>query len=244
MRSVFALLFLLLYGMAGRSFTLNSSTNPNLKGWSSSNIKIYLNPTNCPSNVDVGSLISDAASIWNNLPNSSINISYGGTTANSGGMSDPPVAYCLTNFQSIADIDSVPGAASVDGSSGSITAGIIYLNASAGLANIGNFDRDILKIILAHEIGHLGGLGHSSSTNALMYFDASYKQQFRLSQDDMDGMAYLYPRSDLNVNSLAGCGLITKLPPPNGSEKWILLMVMLFPFELALILKSARNRAS
>ena len=41
MRSVFALLFLLLYGMAGRSFTLNSSTNPNLKGWSSSNIKIY-----------------------------------------------------------------------------------------------------------------------------------------------------------------------------------------------------------
>lgn len=229
---------LFLYSIVSSSFTLNSSTNPNLKGWSNTDVKIYLNPTNCPSSVDVAGLIEDAVAVWNNIPNSSIKVSYGGTTSSTA-MSDPPTAYCETNFQGVVgDEDSVPGAAAVNGSSGRITQGIIILNASSGLANIANIPQDVLKIIMAHEIGHMLGLGHSSSTSALMYYDASYKQQFRLSQDDLDGMAYMYPNSSIDVSSLAGCGLIKRAVPPTNCQNNFLIIFALLPLLIAVILRN------
>ena len=219
------------------SFTLSSSSNPGMQGWASSDVKIYVNTANCPLGVDVVALIEDAASVWNNLPNSSIKVSYGGSTSSTA-MSNPPIVYCETNFSSIADEDFVPGAASSDASSGQITRGIIYLNASTGFANIANFDSETLKIIIAHEMGHLLGLGHSNSSSALMYFDASYKQEFRLSQDDIDGMTYLYPDDNLDASGLVGCGLVTGgFDNDNINMKAFLICLMFIPLMIAMMLR-------
>lgn len=221
------------------AFTLNSSSNPNLQGWANTDIKIYLNPINCPAGVDVAGVISEAVEVWNNIPNSSIKVSYGGSTTSTTS-SNPPTAYCETNFQGVvgADQDAVPGAASADGSSGRITRAVLYLNASGGLANIGHFDRETLKIILAHEIGHILGLGHSSDTSALMYYDASYKQRLSLAQDDIDGMTYLYPQSDINLNSLVGCGLVkSQLKGPSDGELTLWCFLLILPLLMGLFLR-------
>jgi hypothetical protein len=94
----------------------------------------------------------------------------------------------------------------------------------------GGADEDYVPA--AANAGHVLGLGHSQVTNSLMYFDATYKATLGLSQDDMDGMSYLYPRNELSGDKPMGCGLVsavgnTKLPPP--PRPGVLALLMLLP---------------
>lgn len=222
--------------LSSQAFTLNSSTNPNLKGWAGGEVQIFVNTANCPAGVDVIGLTQEAVKIWNNVPTSSIKVSYGGTTTNTGSSTNPPTVYCSTNFASIPggpDPDAVPGAASVSSPGGQIAAGQIFLNATSGDGNVGNFSYTALLIIMAHEIGHLLGLGHSHSTSALMYYDASAKDTYSLSQDDIDGISYLYPSNEFSDNKFAGCGSVgftaPPLPPSASGGAMALFLLMLFP---------------
>ena len=213
-----------------QAFTLNSQTDSNLKGWANSDLQLNINSANCPAGLDVTAIIQDAADVWNNVPDAKIHVSVGQSTAGTS-MSSPPTVYCETNFQTVvgANQNAVPGAAAVVGSTGRVTQGILYLNVSLGQANIANFDGTILRVILAHEIGHILGLGHSSDTTALMYYDASAKTQLSLSQDDMDGISYLYPSNELNGDKIAGCGRVNgpTLPPGTGGVLGALLAILL-----------------
>ncbi|HEY8269938.1 MAG TPA: matrixin family metalloprotease [Pseudobdellovibrionaceae bacterium] len=110
-----------------------------------------------------------------------------------------------------------------------------------GSANISNFDHTVLKIILAHEIGHLLGLGHSASTKALMYYDASAKTSLSLSQDDIDGISYLYPSDEMSSGKYGGCGLVTNVSPPNSNHEILVLLALLLPVLLALGLRQLSN---
>lgn len=224
------------------AFTLNSSTNPNLEGWPGGDVQLLVNTANCPANVDVVGIIKDAVSIWNNVPTSSIKVSYGGTTSSTS-VSSPTTVYCETNFQTVvgADEDFVPGAAAVSTSGGRIAGGILYLNVSAGNANIANFDQTILKVILAHEIGHILGLGHSGSTNSLMYFDASARQKLSLSQDDIDGISYLYPSNELSDSKFAGCGMVQNPSPPKSGGLMMLILFLTIPLFAAVKLRNRFN---
>lgn len=215
---------------AAHSFTLNSSNNPNLKGWANGEITLTLNDSNCPAGIDVAAIVSEAAEIWNNVPTSAVKVRLGDDTTSTTWTSTPTV-YCETNFQALlgADQNAVPGAAAVDGSTGQITRGILFLNASAGAGNIAHFDPTKLKIILAHEIGHIVGLGHSASSSALMFYDATARKEFRLSQDDMDGVTYLYPSDELKNGTLAGCGLIEKPTGPGDGDLLAALATLLIP---------------
>jgi len=47
--------------------------------------------------------------------------------------------------------------------------------------------------IIAHEIGHAIGLGHSPVTDSLMYY-ATVQSRTNLGRDDIDGISYLYPK--------------------------------------------------
>lgn len=210
------------------AFTLNSSTNPDLEGWSDTDVKLMVNEANCPAGVDVPGIIAEAVEVWNNVPTSSIKVSYGGATTSTT-FASPPTVYCEPNFQAVthANQNYVPGAAAVQSPGGRVSSGLMYLNASAGTGNIANFDHTTLVIILAHEIGHLLGLGHSDTTNALMYYDGSYKTTLRLSQDDIDGISYLYPANELGGDKIAGCGLIRGVKPPSGGGPGMLILWLL-----------------
>lgn len=232
----------LIFASNAFAFTLNGSGNSSMQGWQDSHIKLYVNTANCPAGIDVPTLISESAKVWNNVPTSTLSVSYGGST-NSSTISFPVTVYCEVNFQLVtqADQNSVPGAAIGDGSSGILTRGLLYLNASAGYANIANYDYEQLKIILAHEIGHILGLGHTEDKTALMYFDASAKTQLSLSQDDIDGISYLYPSNELSDNKIAGCGIITHILPPPTPPGKLLSIVILMLMPCLLLARLKRN---
>lgn len=59
--------------------------------------------------------------------------------------------------------------------------------------------------IIAHEIGHAFGLGHSPVQDSLMYF-ATVESRTHLGRDDIDGISYLYPKKQPT-----GCGTITDI---------------------------------
>jgi Matrixin len=243
MKFILSLSIVSLFVFSANAFTLNSTSNSGLQGWNNGEVQIFVNPTSCPSSIDVVSIVIEAVKVWNNVPTSSVRVSYGGIT-NSTGISSPPVVYCVTSFAAFpgADPNSVPGAARASAPNGQIVAGDIFLNATSGNANIANFSTNINTITMAHEIGHLLGLGHSHSVNALMYYDGSYRTKLTLSQDDIDGMSYLYPSDEFkNTKTLAGCGTIAVSslpPPPSGKIMMLLFCILCLPLMVFAKLKS------
>lgn len=228
------LFYLNLITTSSFAFTLSSSTNPNLEGWAGGDVQLLVNTANCPANVDVVGIIKDSVAVWNNVPTSSVKVSYGGSTTSTT-FASPTTVYCETNFQTVvgADQNFVPGAANTGTVGGRITQGILYLNVSAGNANIANYDQTKLRIILAHEIGHILGLGHSGTANSLMYYNASARQKLSISQDDIDGISYLYPSNEFSDSKFAGCGLVKDLPPPKGGGLTLLMLMLCLPLLVA-----------
>lgn len=237
------ILILLSIPLAAGAFTLNSSTNSDLEGWDGGDVQLLVNTANCPAGIDVPGIIAEAADVWNNVPTSSIKVSYGGSTTSTT-FSSPPTVYCEPNFQAVTggSQNSVPGAGAVQSPGGRISSGLLYLNASAGSANIANYDRTTLVMILAHEIGHILGLGHSESMNALMYYSGSAKTTLRLSQDDIDGISYLYPANELGGDKIAGCGLVQNLNPPTGGGTTGLVLLALVPLLAGFVVREAGRR--
>lgn len=88
------------------------------------------------------------------------------------------------------------------------------------------YDEQVATI--AHEMGHGLGLGHSTGSDSLMYYQ-TVPTRSDLGSDDIKGISYLYPKTqvvDLN------CGSIALLPgdqskPPRGGLAVLLGLVML-----------------
>lgn len=69
--------------------------------------------------------------------------------------------------------------------------------------------------ILAHEIGHAFGLGHSPVNDSLMYY-ATVSQRKALGRDDIDGISYLYPKQQ----PISGCGTVDMSGGKSGGPNW------------------------
>ena len=221
----FVLSALLMITSEATAFTLNSTDDPSQKGWKNSTVGFRLNPTNCPTNVDA--LIGKAMEIWNGVATSKLVVSRLANTSttvaqlNGGTATDTPVIACDPNFSTSlgSSGNGIPGVALVatPPRGGNISYAYILINVESGsTGNVTSLSEDLVSIVLAHEIGHVLGLGHSPDVNALMYYNASAKTKLGLAQDDIDGITYLYPRDELSDGAL-GCGLVhTRNPPSNG----------------------------
>lgn len=73
--------------------------------------------------------------------------------------------------------------------------------------------------IIAHELGHTFGLGHSPVKDSLMYYSTVNHRQ-HLGSDDIDGISYLYPKQQP-----VSCGSITSNTTP---ASWIGLFLGFF----------------
>lgn len=223
------------------AFTLNGD-NSDFKGWASGEVKFVLNTSSCPAGVDLQGLMESSFSVWNNVSGSRLKLSIVGTTSSTS-LSDPVTVFCVTSMPSAQDEDSIPGYAALAPSGGYAASGYLVLNATAGRANISRFNQEVLKVIIAHEVGHVIGLGHSHDTHALMYYSGSMKTTLSLSQDDVDGIEYLYPRNELGSDKPLGCGLVKNnhhAGPGNFSKMISILFLLLIPFLLSIYLRGKK----
>lgn len=242
----------LMVSASAQAFTL-TTTQSNQHGWDRNNVELLLNQSNCPSGVE--DLIENSMKIWNGVETSNLKLSFGGYTtatlaeATAGTSSEVPAIFCVNNMSAVApqlDPNSIPGFATgarVDGD-GYINYGFIILNTQPGAAaNISTMDAEIVKVVLAHEMGHLLGLGHSADTKALMYFDASAKTVLGLAKDDYDGITYLYPRDEIGKDKMLGCAAVGAKSNSFRGEGQILLLLLSMPLFIMSLQKARRRYA-
>lgn len=239
--------FLILFiSLQSNAFTLIRYTDGTVVyGWSNSTITFDIDPS-CNANMArVISAISTAASTWNDAPNSALKIQQGGSATLPGTITDyvgnsatsyapagNAIIYCDSNFgaNSGEDANRIPGFATgqYPGSDNKIKSCLMVLNIQAGAtANISTMSPNVVNNILTHEIGHCIGLGHSADTEALMYYSTNSGRQTVLAKDDIDGVAYLYPKEDLN-GFFKGCSAIaySKGYTPKSSSMTVFLNLM------------------
>ena len=124
--------------------------------------------------------------------------------------------------------------------SSTVCKGAVIVNTHSN-TNVDTYSEDTLHSLLAHEIGHAIGLGHSSVEESLMYYSLSAKTQDFLHQDDINGISWLYPNED-QLGGLAGSCASIDLGGGSGGGPNGLAFTSL-AFILMLLISKATNLA-
>lgn len=111
-----------------------------------------------------------------------------------------------------------------------IKGSVILINDRAGSA-FKNLNKNQIIAVLAHEIGHAIGLGHTANNANIMYYTLTPKRT-SLGQGDIDGVSSLYPQE------FDGCGLVGSIAAAhdhgnddhdgNGSNFFVSLILGIF----------------
>jgi hypothetical protein len=204
-------------------------------GWKERNLSFHLDPSNCPANVK--SMIAKARAAWNSVPNAAITLDAGPeTTTNfaeiqAGSAPDIPAIICVSDMAAVGLNGNVIAGAAFGqrlDPSGALNYGGLALNVDpTGVSNISNLDEGTAIAVIAHELGHVLGIGHSTDTKALMYYDGSKRKSATLHQDDVDALVYLYPRNEFDSDDLLG-GCARMATPATGKIQ-LGSILLLFP---------------
>ena len=241
MERLILLIFLLSFNTHG--FTLNNSAGAHFK---SDEITVNVASHTCNNigvtNDELLSLAEEAAErFWNTISTSRLIIKRGDIRSVSGDfqtglvcqastnctptealkVSDNILISCNTNAGNFSNSVSVLGVTVPNNISGdAINGSLILVNDNAG-NQFANKSRDEQIAILAHEIGHAVGIGHSKFDRNLMYYQ-SIPTREKVGWDDVDAMTWLYPVEQ----PLGGCGSIDLKTngPKNG--QWILSLLL------------------
>lgn len=215
----------LMSSLTAFGFTLTGAANN--QGFADPKVTILINSASCPAGFNLRSVVSDAVKAWNGVPTSNLELKVGGeSSATSASL--PPVAYC--------DSTMTGNTLGVGGgglrSDGVIISGFLRLNTNAGAQGyVLNLTYDQQVVVAAHELGHMLGLGHTNKAFSLMYYSIDQKTDLGLSQDDIDGITYLYPRDELSDDeALGGCGLVTTNSQGPGPFFWLIFAMPLVIF--------------
>ena len=163
--------------------------------------KIKVSSEGCTANGisddEVAEAIKWAIDFWNDVPESRLKLSYGGKSTASVNDSSLPKNEIIVGCESLPSLQ-ILGSTNSDYTNGSAR---IKMN---NAVYTGNYNSKSFIGTLTHEIGHGLGLFHSNDPASVMTY-VSHEWVDRpsyISQDDIDGIVYLYP----NESSLGGLG--------------------------------------
>lgn len=200
-----------------RAFTLGSSLTK--AGWDTKELTFLVNESSCTglgiSTSDLEEAIDAAFSLWNSVPTSNLKLVRGATTTLTGFSNNPPVIWC-DNTTITTSTNLGQGGAGVSSSTGRPVQGGLVLNGKVTDSGyFGSSSAIVREITVAHEIGHVLGLGHSDQDFALMYYNVGAKADLRLSQDDIDGITWLNPRNEPS-DKVMGCATVQTVGGSGG----------------------------
>jgi hypothetical protein len=218
MKSIFFLVFF--FPICAQAFTLNNNFEAAFAD-DEVKVSVDRN-TNCPfaemTVYELSDLVKPAVDkFWNTVPSSSLRLKSAGFTgpidninSNSGRLCPPTDDKCISDAGSnlippVKDIIIACNANPLNFGGNNVLAvtvpnnfngkkikgAVILINddSSTGFNQLSRSDK---ISVIAHEIGHAIGLGHSKDKSALMYY-RTVKLRKALGQDDVDGVSYLYP---------------------------------------------------
>ncbi len=203
------------------AFTLQG-TDSNLRGWNLNMLQVKVSTEECSVSADVlNGSVDRAFALWNSISDSGIKL-YRSSTANTVALADyytgattaqenGPVIFCSSTFSTVAstDGDQIVGLGYARSEGAAIIGGFMVLNSEAGkAADILKISEGLLDTVIAHEMGHVLGLGHSQDTKALMNYNLAARTILSVSKDDADGLRYLYPRNEVTNPYPLGCGTV------------------------------------
>ena len=173
--------------------------------------------------------VGRAVNTWQSAPNASVRFEFQGMTSAAPVNSD---ARTTIGFADRPDLDRVLGSTSflIDSVSGTIVEADIFLNSKFdwSVAPQGEPGRVDVESVALHELGHLLGLSHSAlgetelmsnggrrvvASGSVMFpiaMTAGAIAERALQADDMAGISDLYPKPDLDSETGAIAGKVTR----------------------------------
>lgn len=221
--------FLFLISFNSYAWTLNSQT-PIYFPSDTVTINVATNDSCTNAGITHTQLLDDAFEAadkyWNKVPTSRLRFkkgslkavdAYDPSTGSAGGATSGEVLVgCkdVTTFNTLGAI-AVGGTSS---SNGAILKSVVSVDGASG-SSYGSTSKNVKLAILAHELGHAFGLGHSEN-DALMYYSV-VQTRLKLSLDDMAAVSFLYPR-EATAGVVGGCATISE----NGSGPFMTSLLL------------------
>lgn len=223
MKNLF-LTFLILFAGSASAFTLNTPTRAS---FDHNEITIQVASNDCANSgitaYELMDIIQEAVEMhWNKVPTSALKLQLGTlsavdistdneTTIFSKTEENTILAGCNSNTTDIFTDSGTIGKGGPGYVGDRIVKGVLILRDTA-TNGIASLDRKQLLAVIAHELGHAFGLGHSGDSTALMYYslvgESGGKIQESLAMDDYDAVTYLYPNKAEAGGLLGSCGTL------------------------------------